>query len=75
MEHVCKSNANKKLNIVVHRCVSTFTADQQTSLLETAKNIASYECFLHLFEQVTVVSQDYSMVLPETCFIVSRSTK
>merc|ERR1712088_661762 len=34
-----------------HECVSTFTADQQTSLLETANNIASYEFFLHLFEQ------------------------
>jgi len=34
-----------------HECVSTFTEDEQTSLLETANNIASYECFLHLFEQ------------------------
>ena len=68
-------NVNKKLNVAVDRCVSTFTEDEQNSLLQTAKNIASYECFLHLFEQVTVVSQDHSMVLPETCFIVSRSTK
>ena len=47
----------------LHRCVSTFTEDEQTSLLETANNIASYECFLHLFEQVTVAFKDHSILV------------
>jgi hypothetical protein len=34
-----------------HECADTFTEDEQNSLLDTAEKIASYECFLHLFEQ------------------------
>merc|ERR1712210_86486 len=33
-----------------HECADTFTEEEQDSLLETAEKIASYECFLHLFE-------------------------
>ena len=36
----------------MHRCAETFTEEEQNSLLDTAEKIASYECFLHLFEQV-----------------------
>jgi len=34
-----------------HECASTFSEEEQDSLMETAEKIASYECFLHLFEQ------------------------
>merc|ERR1712088_1053306 len=34
-----------------HECASTFSEEEQDSLLDTAEKIASYECFLHLFEQ------------------------
>merc|ERR1712112_216919 len=34
-----------------HECASTFSEDEQNALLETAEKIATYECFLHLFEQ------------------------
>merc|ERR1712233_30610 len=34
-----------------HECAETFTEEEQNSLLDTAEKIASYECFLHLFEQ------------------------
>merc|ERR1712001_448299 len=34
-----------------HECADTFTEDEQNSLLDTAEKIASYECFLHLFEE------------------------
>merc|ERR1712037_723468 len=34
-----------------HECASTFSEEEQDSLMETAEKIANYECFLHLFEQ------------------------
>jgi len=34
-----------------HECADSFTEEEQDSLLDTADKIASYECFLHLFEQ------------------------
>merc|ERR1712037_956051 len=34
-----------------HECASTFSDEEQDSLLDTAEKIATYECFLHLFEQ------------------------
>ena len=38
---------------LITRCASTFTEEEQDSLLDTVKKIATYECFLHFFEQVT----------------------
>ena len=40
------------LKYLITRCADTFTEDEQNSLLDTAEKIASYECFLHLFEEV-----------------------
>ena len=40
------------LKYFIIRCASTFSDEEQDSLKDTAEKIASYECFLHLFEQV-----------------------
>ena len=40
------------LKYFITRCTSTFSDEEQDSLLDTAEKIATYECFLHLFEQV-----------------------
>ena len=36
----------------ITRCTSTFSDEEQDSLLDTAEKIATYECFFRLFEQV-----------------------
>ena len=57
------SNVNKKLDIVVYRCLTNgaYTKEEQAAVLKTAENIASYECFLSLFEKVTHAFKDNSM--------------
>ena len=40
------------LKYFITRCASTFSDEEQDSLMDTAEKIAMYECFLHLFEQV-----------------------
>ena len=57
------SNANKKLDIIFFRCLTNgaYTKEEQAAVLETAENIASYECFLSLFEKVTHAFKDNSM--------------
>ena len=40
------------LKYFITRCTSTFSDEEQDSLLDTAEKIATYECFFRLFEQV-----------------------
>ena len=63
------------LKYLITRCADTFTEEEQDSLLDTAEKIASYECFLHLFEEVNrslmvfgIQIEDSSMKEPSIYF-------